>query len=199
MTFRFDSIRSRSCVRFFRWKWLPALALLIFGSVMTVVATTASKETSPVRDGTLLNLTLSGYNYTSRYIDGFSVDGHGGGNLYVSGQDSGGGSSACCVNYVKGARARQVIVRWQSGGCMFPVPGLADGLTHLAHGFYREVKVQVDPRIPDRPAYFEVHFYPDGHVEAAITDQMSPPRLVLDEERVDRSSFPRCPNDQEPK
>jgi hypothetical protein len=198
MILHFDSIRSAGRAPFAGRKWLLALVLLIVQSATIVVAATSSKQTSLVPDGTLTNLTLRGYNYTSRYIDGFSADGQGGGNLYVSGPSSGGGSSVCCVNYVKGATAPQVIIRWQSGGCTYRVPGLADGMTHFTHGFYREVKVRVSDRIPDSPVYFEVHFYPDGQVEAAITDRISSPRLVLSKDRVDRSDFPRCPHDQEP-
>jgi hypothetical protein len=43
-------------------------------------------------------LVIIGYNYTSRYIDQFSVDGAGGGNLYVSGPSSGGGGIVCCAS-----------------------------------------------------------------------------------------------------
>jgi hypothetical protein len=76
---------------------------------------------------------------------------------------------------------------------------MADGRTHLAHSFFREIRVKVDPRLPDDPQEFEVHFYPDGHVEAAITDGSSSPRLVYSKGREDRSEFPRCPNEKEPK
>lgn len=161
---------------------------------------TSKDKTVPIPDGTRLNLTLKGYNYTSRYIDGFSVNGQGGGNLYVSGPTSGGGGRVCCVSYVYGAAAPEVTVRWQSGGCMYrDTGGSADGNGSMVHGFYREMKVRVHSQIPSRPALFEVHFYPDGHVEAAITERASSPRLVYSEERADRSDFPRCPNDKEPK
>jgi hypothetical protein len=181
--------------------WLGFLMalLLVVGAVVSRASTVADATTA-IPPGTRLNLTLIGYNYTNRYIDGFSANGQGGGNLYVSGPTSGGGSSVCCVRYVQGTAARDVIVRWQSGGCMFRASGVfTDGSTQLAHGFYRELKVKVDPRIPKSPEYFEVHFYPDGHVEAAITDSPSSPRLVYSKDRADRSDFPRCPNDKEPK
>jgi hypothetical protein len=149
--------------------------------------------------GTRFSLSLVGYNYTSRYIDTFSVNGQGGGNLYVSGPTSGGGGSICCISYVQGRPAGEVTVRWQSSGCMFRVPGqLSDGRTHTSHNFFSEIRVKVDPRIPARPQNFEVHFYPDGHIEAAITDTYSSPRLVYSESREDRSDFPRCPNETEP-
>jgi hypothetical protein len=181
--------------------WLGFLmALLLVTGAAVSLASTVADATTRIPPGTRLNLTLIGYNYTNRYIDGFSANGQGGGNLYVSGPTSGGGSNVCCVSYVQGAAARDVIIRWQSGGCMFRAPAvLASGNTQLAHGFYRELKVKVDPRIPQSPEYFEVHFYPDGHVEAAITDSASFPRLVYSENREDESDFPRCPGDKEPK
>jgi hypothetical protein len=179
-------------------KFTAMLVLLLFQSSGSVISSVAAAE-SATGTGKRLNLTLAGFNYTSRYIDRFSVNGQGGGNLYVSGPSSGGGSSVCCISYVKGAAAPTVSVRWQSGGCMFRAPRvLADGSTHLAHGFYRELKVKVNANVPKDPAYLEVHFYPDGHVESAITDTVSAPRLVYSKERADRSDFPRCPNDQEP-
>lgn len=136
---------------------------------------------------------------TSRYIDTFSANGQGGGNLFVSSPTSGGAGTVCCVTYVQGRPAVAVTVRRESGGCMFRVAGgLADGSTHLAHDFFREIKVEVEPRIPSRPQNFEVHFYPDGHAEAAITGEYSSRRLVFSKSREDRSDFPRCPNEKEP-
>lgn len=48
-----------------------------------------------------VGLTLSGYNYTNRYIDQFSVNGIGGGNLHVSTVTSG-GTNVCCFSYTPG-------------------------------------------------------------------------------------------------
>lgn len=178
-----------------------ALWIFVCGVVGTSIscASTDLGQQSPIPLGTRVSLALVGFNYTHRYIDAFSVNGQGGGNLYVSSPTSGGGGSVCCVSYLQGSAARQVTVRWQSGGCMYRAAGvLADGRTHLAHGFFKEVKVQVDPHIPDRPSNLEVHFYPDGHVEAAITENESSPRLVYSKDRADRSPFPRCPDEQEP-
>lgn len=181
--------------------WLGScLALLLALGPLISWASGSPLPKIQLPSGTRFNLAIVGYNYTSRYIDDFSVDGQGGGNLYVSGPTSGGGASVCCVSYLQGAAVGEVTVRWQSGGCMFRVPGgLADGRTHLAHSSYRELKVRVDPRIPDHPENFEVHFYPDGHVEAAISASESSPRLVFSKNRADRSDFPRCPGDKEPK
>jgi hypothetical protein len=184
------------------WKsWFRfAIVLLFSAGASTSHASSTLDSRLPIPPGTRLSLALVGYNYTSRYIDTFSVNGQGGGNLYVSSPTSGGGGTVCCISYVKGRPAGEVTVRWQAGGCMFRAPGpMADGRTHLAHSFFREIRVKVDPRIPDHPEDFEVHFYPDGHVEAAITDGSSSPRLVYSKLREDSSEFPRCPDEKEPK
>jgi hypothetical protein len=150
--------------------------------------------------GTRIELTLVGYNYTNRYIDQFDVDGQGGGNLFVSDGVNGGGKSACCVSYRSGAKARKVTLRWQSGACTFNDYTDEEGRKHdRTHSFFKEVEVQVDPTIPDFPSYFEVHFYPDGHAEAVITEKQSESRLSLSKDREDNSVFQRCPNDTKPK
>ncbi|MES2117682.1 MAG: DUF3304 domain-containing protein [Pseudomonadota bacterium] len=183
-------------------KWLAPLFLALIVPALSSCKAQSNDEQAPPSKppmGTKVALTLTGYNYTNRYIDTFSVDGAGGGNLFVSHGASGGGGSVCCVSYVTGARARKVSVRWQTGACTFGEYTNSSGVKyHEIHSFFKEVEVQIDPRIPDQPAYFEVHFYPDGHVEAAITEHASPPRLLLSKDREDRSHYPQCPNDKEP-
>ena len=149
--------------------------------------------------GTRVSLTLTGYNYTERYIDQFSVNGNGGGNLFVSGPTSGGGGSACCVNYIAGVKKWKFPVRWQTGGCTYNTSKYEDGRerSELYHS-YKELEVQIDPKVSDRPAYLEVHFYPDGHVEAAVTENSSPPRLQLNKDREVKSPYKQCPNDKRP-
>lgn len=150
--------------------------------------------------GTVIGLTLYGYNYTNRYIDEFSVDGVGGGNLFVSGESSGGGKSTCCVSYITGPGDWKVKVRWQTDACTYDERTWSNGEKHSdIYSYFKEADVLVDPHVPDHPAYFEVHFYPDGHVEAAITEHASPPRLKLSKSREDRSLYRQCPNDKKPK
>ena len=146
-----------------------------------------------------VSLTLTGYNYTNRYIDTFSVDGVGGGNLFVSDGSSGGGGSACCVTHFPGARARKVKIKWNVGACTYNEYADSAGIKHHeTYLFFKEADVQVDVNIPSAPKYFEVHFFPDGHVEAALTEHESPVRLILNKDRQDRSHYPRCPNDKKP-
>ncbi|PWF49292.1 DUF3304 domain-containing protein [Massilia glaciei] len=149
--------------------------------------------------GTQISLTLTGYNYTNRYIDQFSVDGQGGGNLYVSGPLGGGGGSVCCVPYIIGAGAWKTMIRWQVGGCRFDEIIDSGGQTLFqVHPVFKEIEVHINPSIPDNPRYFEVHFFPDGHAEAAITEYSSPPRLILSKDREDRSPYRQCLNNKKP-
>jgi hypothetical protein len=149
-------------------------------------------------DGSV-SLALIGYNYTNRHINTFTVDGQGGGNLYVSSPTSGGGGSVCCVPYWRGLKDYKVIVRWQHGACYYPIRSRTSGeVFDELHFFYKEVEVTVDDLSPNIPSNFEVHFYPDGSVKAAVTEFMSMPRLSLRKDRRDSTRYPRCPNDQKP-
>ncbi len=160
----------------------------------------SDKPVEKIPSGTKLSLTLTGYNYTNRYIDTFSVNGQGGGNLFISGPTSGGGGSVCCVGYRSGQRTWTVKVRWQANACTYNEKKYSkDDIQYEIHSYFKEVEVQVDPNVPARPQYLEVHFYPDGHVEAAITEHASPPRLILSEDRKDKTPYPRCPNGKQPK
>ncbi len=174
-------------------------------SVMMVMAVTGcdAREASTANEFAAprepVGLTLSGYNYTNRYIDQFSVNGNGGGNLHVSTVTSG-GTNVCCVSYTPGAPAPKTVkVKWVASGCTYIETKRSDYISTRAHHFFKTLDVPVDPHVPAHPGYFEVHFYPDGHVEAAITEHQSDGRLHLDIAREDRSDYPRCPNDQKPK
>jgi hypothetical protein len=146
-----------------------------------------------------VSLGLVGYNYTNRHIDSFTVNGHGGGNLYVSSPTSGGGGTACCVAYRPGTALNTVTVRWQSGACYYHVRGTSsDEVYDTYHQFYKEAEVTVADDIPAEAKYMEVHFYPDGSVKAAVTGSASPPRILLRKAREDNSTYPRCPGDRKP-
>jgi len=111
-------------------------------------------------------LTLSGYNYTDTEIGSFEVNGQGGGNLEVSIPTAGGGKSTCCVSvHATSQTPLPVMIKWSR-----------DGDT------WCEQSVQLTSSLPARPEYFEVHFYRDGHIEVAVTEQVSPPRLRLERE-----------------
>jgi hypothetical protein len=146
-----------------------------------------------------VGLTITSYNYTNRYIDEFFVNGQGGGNVFVSTETSGGGKGTCCVMYTPGLPPPKTVrVRWQASGCTYYGVDSGGERYSRGHSFFKEVDVPVDPNVPANPKNFEVHFYPDGHVEAAITDSMSPPRLKLPADRSDRSNLPDCPGGNKP-
>lgn len=156
--------------------WLCVLALAL-GACQAQGVRPGVKARVPVI-GERVMLTLHGYNYTDHYIDSYSVNGAGGGNLFISDANSGGGGGACCVLWGVGQRLPvQVHIRWESSACVYTKN--VDGEDfERAKQFYSERDVQVTGPIPADPQYFETHFYPDGHIEVAVTDNYSPPRLI---------------------
>ncbi|MFL6657178.1 MAG: DUF3304 domain-containing protein [Massilia sp.] len=190
-------------------KFFKKLASLIFLCAFLPALGACNENSSPAPDetkieaakprGTEVNLSLTGYNYTNRYINDFSVNGQSGGNIYVSGPSGGGGGDVCCVGYVIGARIWNLRVRWQIDGCRFDehTDSAGQELFQL-YSFYKEVEVKVDTTKTDRPHYLEVHFFPDGHLEAILTEHLSPPRLLLAKDREDKSDYKKCPNGERP-
>nr|WP_308612966.1 DUF3304 domain-containing protein [Massilia eburnea] len=160
----------------------------------------SSNDTGKLAKKEKYGLTIVGYNYTSRYIDEFSVDGQGGGNLHVSGPNGGGGGLACCAAFWPAVKKATVTVRWQSDACRYLDSVDDDGTKHwLHHSWYKEREVPVTVHVNGEPAYMEIHIYPDDRVEAIVTDAISEPRLKLNKEREDRTEYSRCQNDKEPK
>lgn len=156
-------------------------------------SSTSTAQAKPVM------LAITGYNYTNRHISSFSVNGQGGGNLFVSTATSGGGGSACCVLYKPGAQVRKIIVRWQADACQYRKKSSISSETYdIWHPIFKEREITVDPVIPPDPKVLEVHFYPDGSIQAAITAGGSSPRLRLNASREDKSDYPRCTNDAKP-
>jgi hypothetical protein len=174
--------------------------LFIFFGGLNQVACTAQENSirdtgihSAAHRGEQVSLALVGYNYTNRSISSFSVDGLGGGDIGVSGESSGGGGSACCVSYVIGAKSYVVKVRWQTGACIRKIESSINNQTYEKTEYiFKEESVEIEKEIPAKPSYFEVHFYPDGHIVAALTEHESTPRLILKKERADRSGYQTC-------
>jgi hypothetical protein len=157
----------------------------------------ATPQAVPI--GKPVGLTITSYNYTNRYIDQFFVNGAGGGNVFVSTESSGGGKGTCCVMYTPGTPPPKTVrVRWQASGCTYYGVDSGGERYSRGHSFFKEVDAPVNPNAPAHPVNFEVHFYPDGHVEAAITDHISEPRLKLPGTRADRSNLPDCPGGRQP-
>ena len=151
-----------------------------------------------IAKGTPVSLTIMGFNYTDRDINDFYVDGTGGGNLSVSSASGGGGGSVCCSSYTTGTPAPEIKVRWQADACAYDIRHDEDGNEfNTIFSIYKTAAVKV-AAISLNPKYLEIHIFPDGHVEAAITDEVSSPRLVLDQNRRLISPFRKCPNGKKP-
>lgn len=108
----------------------------------------------------LSGLTIIGYNYTDTYIDSFTVNGVGGGNIEVSTPGSYGGGT-CCAPILKD----------------FPLPMTVDIAWNRDEGqpWCKQTVLLTGP-VPDDANDFEVHFYQDGTIQVAITDYPTPAR-----------------------
>ena len=148
--------------------------------------------------GTTVDLTIMGFNYTDKDINEFFVDGTGGGNLSVSSASGGGGGSVCCALYTAGDPAPEIKVRWQSDACTYDIWHDAKGKEFSdIFSIYKAAAVKVASVSPN-PRYLEIHIFPDSHVEAAITGELSSPRLALDQNRRINIPFRKCPNGTKP-
>jgi hypothetical protein len=110
-------------------------------------------------------LDILGYNYTDDYIPAFNVDGYGGGNVELSTETAGGGKAMCCYPYIERTYFPfEVEVEWGSSDRWGPT---------------QKKKVLVPEPKGANPRILEIHFYPDGHIEAELTDWYSLPRLQV--------------------
>ena len=151
------------------------------------------------------SLLIQGYNYTDDYIDSFTVDGQGGGNLYVSGPSSGGGGSVCCASFIRGTPMPvKLKVRWVGGYCMWQEPNpypIGQRFYAKRVSLWREASALLVDLSQGKPRALEVHIFPDGHVEAAITPGYSRPRLVLPDDHRGlrpgvKHTYPDCTDEQ---
>jgi hypothetical protein len=115
-------------------------------------------------------LGITGYNYTNRYIDGFSVNGQGGTNL--SANSNGSGEACCILIRPDTVLPVKVHVEWTYGiegdlrtGKIFRQPE-----TH-------EADVELKGPIPKAPTIFVVHFYPDNTVQVEVAVDYPEPRI----------------------
>ncbi|MGG1944547.1 DUF3304 domain-containing protein [Trinickia sp. NRRL B-1857] len=152
----------------------------IFLAAFILVAFNGCSRAKPI------GLAIEGYNYTNRYISSFTVtdesgNGSWGGDVKLSTPTAGGGGSTCCVllqpNTTRAVRLR---IDWTIGR-------IDDASGHtVAPEIHKVASVSVEPPFPDDPKNLEVHFYPDGHVEAAVTQWSSEPRIKLPEDRKEQ-------------
>lgn len=148
---------------------------------------------------TSVALTMMGYNYTDRDIRDFYVDGTNGGDISVSSTVGGGGGSVCCVSYGPNVSPFNIEVRWQADACRYNLHYASDGTQFFdIRKIYKRRTVNLARQGSGIPKYLEIHIFPDEHVEAAVTAEPSPPRLVLDSRRRITAPFRNCPDDQQP-
>ena len=187
------------------WLWTATCALsLLMGCAqaqapITEVAPQPAESRLTVDAKSLL---IQGYNYTDDYIDSFTVDGQGGGNLYVSSPQSGGGKSVCCASFSQGARLPvKLEVRWVSSYCMEYETNVFGRTSAYRKGLWKKAEALAVDLSQGKPRALEVHIFPDGHVEAGITQGYSPPRMVLPRTDSYRRpgpppTYPDCTDDQ---
>lgn len=124
-------------------------------------------------------LGIVGYNYTDRYIDSFEVGGQGGGNVFLSDRESGGGSTSCCIGYNPNTPLPvKMKVRWTWGA--------VEDEQHKVIKPQETVETTAELRgpVPDEPHVLEVHFMPDRTVQLRITYDQSPPMLLIDRKKA---------------
>ncbi len=143
------------------WKAAKAAFLLALMANLGACDAMSSNKEAVKDEASPRMATIYGYNYTDLYIDHFSVNGQGGGNLEVGDADAGGGGRVCCVTVRPNQKfLNPVTIRWTRDRKQ-----------------WCELEVTLTEAAPANPEYFEVHFYQDGHVEAAVTEKMSEPRI----------------------
>ena len=119
-------------------------------------------------------LSITGYNYTNRYIDRFSVNGQGGGNVLLSEDDAGGGKTSCCIVLRSDQELPvKVYVEWTYGERWNHIKGikLQDAKSYSAEVF-------LEGPTPKDPTIFAVHFYPDNSVQVEVAADYPKPRIL---------------------
>jgi hypothetical protein len=125
-------------------------------------------------------LSIVGYNYSDQYIYSFEVNGAGGGNLELSTPTSWGQGNTCCVRWTEGSRLPvKVSVKWTASYCIQKDVTSVGEPFETREPLLKIADVEFNGPVPANPTNFEVHFYPDGHVETAITAADTPARLRL--------------------
>ena len=179
--------------RHFSWsRWAPLVLLFTALAACQPARSGGKAATTPPPSIESHTLTILGYNYTNRYIDQFSVNGAGGGNMSVSTPTSSGGGGTCCAVWVDGTPLPVTMhVRWVADYCIDILTSRYGEKHRVPQSFFKEADVVFNGPVPSDPHNLEVHFYPDGHIELAITSMASEPRLKLDPQREIKGEL--CP------
>ena len=142
----------------------------ILSAALAALVLTACQE-GPKAEPKMLGIT--GYNYTDRYIDRFSVNGQGGGNVLLSDDADGGGKTACCIVWRPGTALPVTMrVEWTYGmeGDLQTGEVFRQSETH-------SVEAELKGPIPEKPTVFAVHFYPDNTVQVEVAEDYPEPRI----------------------
>jgi len=142
----------------------------ILSAALAALVLTACQE-GPKAEPKMLGIT--GYNYTGRYIDRFSVNGQGGGNVLISEGESGGGGTACCIVWQPGTALPVTMrVEWTYG-----IEGDLQTGEVFRQPENHSAEVELKGPIPDKPTVFAVHFYPDNTVQVEVAEDYPEPRI----------------------
>lgn len=191
-------IRHRLVLSLLRGAIAAAMALVL----SACAAATDAPTPAPAQYGKPVSLVIQGYNYTDDYIDSFTVNGAGGGNILESGPESGGGKSVCCAAYTPGTPLPiRLKIRWVANYCQYRSMTAYGPTPVHRRGLWKETEAWITEPPRGQPRALEIHFYPDGHVEAAVTEGYSPPRLRLARDAQGRRpgvghDYPWCTDDQ---
>lgn len=139
-------------------------------AAMTALALTSCQDATKQKPKML---GITGYNYSGRYIDRFSVNGQGGGNVLISEGLSGGGGTTCCIVWRPGTiLPTPMTVEWTYG-----IEGnLQTGEVYREPETHR-VEVELKGPVPQNPTVFAVHFYPDNTVQVEVAADYPEPRI----------------------
>ena len=139
----------------------------MLSAAMAALALTACQK-SAQEEPKMLGIT--GYNYTDRYIDGFSVNGQGGTNM---GAHTNGSGEACCIVWRPGtALPAPMFVEWTYG-----IEGnLQTGEIYREPETHR-VEIELKGPVPQNPTILVVHFYPDNTVQLEVAEDYPQPRV----------------------
>lgn len=142
----------------------------LLSAALAALVLTACQE-GPKAEPKMLGIT--GYNYTGRYIDGFSVNGQGGGNVLISEGESGGGGTTCCIVWQPGTVLPVTMrVEWTYG-----IEGDLQTGEVFRQPENHSVEVEFKGPIPAKPTVLAVHFYPDNKVQVEVAEDYPEPRI----------------------
>lgn len=149
------------------------------------------------RGNTAVELPITSYNYTEQYIDRFSVDGMGGGNVHLSSPTSGGGGIVCCFTHFPNIATRTARVEWIVDICTYDHVTQKGGTEF--YEFYsrtHRADIIIEKPASAEPGVLEVHFYPNNKVLVALTSAPSPPRVIRSAEA--NPKLPVCLGNKKP-